>query len=217
MMVPFMAFGLFALAIVAVVGLAIWAGRVQKQRTTDNLQKLATQLGLEFVAATGWTGQPRVTGALRGKKTDFFTFVTSTGKSSTTWAAVTVQAATAGALTFALEKRGFVTKIEKLFGAHEAVVDDADFSKAWFVQTNQPDFMSVALIPELRVKLMAARQAGSNGKFELKGGQVKYVEMGSFSEVKRSERFAALADVMCDLADVAEVAAEGQGKAEPNG
>jgi hypothetical protein len=213
-MVPFMAFSLFALAIVAIGGLVIWAGRVQKQRTTDNLQKLAAQLGLEFVAATGWLGRPRVTGALRGKKTDFFTYVTSTGKSSTAWAAVTVQAATAGALTFSLEKRGFVTKIEKLFGAHEAVVDDAEFAQIWFVQTNQPDFMSAALIPELRAKLMSARQAGANGKFELKGGQVKYVEVGGFADKKLSERFAALADVMCDLADVAEVAAEGQGKAE---
>jgi hypothetical protein len=210
-MVPLMAFGLFALAMVAVVGLAIWAGRVQKQRTTANLQKLAAQLGLEFVPAAGWTGRPCVTGTLRGKKTDFFSYVTSTGKSSTAWAAVTVQVAAAGGLTFALEKRGFVTKIEKLFGAHEAVVDDAEFAKAWFVQTNQPDFMSAALIPELRAKLMAARQAGANGKFELKDGKVKYVEIGGFGDTKLTDRFAALADVMCDLADVAEVAAEGQG------
>jgi hypothetical protein len=207
-----MAFGFFALVMVAVVGLAIWAGRVQKQRTTANLQKLAVQLGLEFVAATGWTGRPSVTGTLRGKKADFFTYVTSSGKSSTAWAAVTVQAATAGALTFSLEKRGFVTKIEKLFGAHEAVVDDAEFAQAWFVQTNQPDFMSAALIPELRTKLTAARQAGAKGKFELKGDKVKYAEMGGFADTKLSKRFAALADVMCDLADVAEVAAEGRGK-----
>jgi hypothetical protein len=110
-------------------------------------------------------------------------------------------------LTFSLEKRGFVTKIEKLFGAHEAVVDDAAFAKAWFVQTNQPDFMSAALIPELRAKLMAARQAGANGNFGLKSGQVKYAEVGGFADAKLSERLAALADVMCDLADVAEVAA----------
>ncbi|HEV8072925.1 MAG TPA: hypothetical protein VGP21_02245 [Opitutaceae bacterium] len=203
----FLAFGIFALVILAVVGLAIWAGRVQKQRTTANLQKLAAQLSLEFVPAAGWTGRPSVTGTLRGKKTDFFSYVTSTGKSSTAWAAVTVQVAAAGGLTFSLEKRGFVTKIEKLFGAHEAVVDDAAFAKAWFVQTNQPDFMSAALIPELRAKLMAARQAGANGNFGLKSGQVKYAEVGGFADAKLSERLAALADVMCDLADVAEVAA----------
>lgn len=184
------------------------------QRATANLQRLAAQLGLEFVPAPGWMGRPGVTGTLRGKKADFFSYVTSTGKSSTAWAAVTVQPTTAGALTFALEKRGFVTQIEKLFGAHEAVVDDAEFTKAWFVQTNQPDFMSAALIPELRAKLMAARRAGSNGKFELKDGKVKYVEIGRFGDAKLCDRFAALADAMCDLADVAEVAAEGQGKAE---
>jgi hypothetical protein len=194
-------------------GLVIWAIVVQRRRTIANLQKLAAQLGLEFVPAASWTTQPRVTGMLRGKKADFFTYVTGSGKSSTTWAAMTVQAATAGALTFSLEKRGFATKIEKLFGAHEAVVGDAEFAKAWFVQTNQPEFMRAALIPELRRKLMAARHAGANGKFELKGVEVKYAEVGSFYDVKRCDRFAALADVMCDLASVAEVAAEGQGKA----
>jgi hypothetical protein len=214
MMGSFLAFGISALVVVATGGLVIWAAMAQKQRTTANLQKLAAQLGLEFVSAAGWLGRSCVTGTLRGKKADFFTYVTGSGKSSTTWAAMTVQAATAGALTFSLEKRGFVTKIEKLFGAHEAVVDDAAFAKAWFVQTNQPDFMSAALIPELRAKLMAARQAGANGKFELKGAEVKYAEVGDFSNAKRSERLAALADVMGDLADVAEVAAEQSGKAE---
>jgi hypothetical protein len=212
MMGSFLAFGIAALVVVATGGLVIWAAMAQKQRTTANLQKLAEQLGLEFVAAPGWLGRPRVTGTLRGKQADFFTYVTGSGKSSTTWAAMTVQAATAGALTFSLEKRGFVTKIEKLFGAHEAVVDDAAFAKGWFVQTNQPDFMGAALIPELRAKLMAARQAGANGKFELKSGEVKYAEVGDFSVSTRCDRFAALADVMCDLADVAEVAAEGQSK-----
>jgi hypothetical protein len=208
----FLAFGFAVLMIVAVGGLVILAAKAQKQRMTDNLQKLAAQLGLEFAPAAGWTGRPSVTGTLRGKKIDFFSYVTSTGKSSTAWAAVTVQVAAAGGLTFSLEKRGFVTKIEKLFGAHEAVVDDEGFTKVWFVQTNQPDFMSAALIPELRAKLTAARQAGANGKFELKSGQVKYAEVGGFADAKLSERFAALADVMCDLADVAEVAAEGQGR-----
>jgi hypothetical protein len=207
-------FPLFPLLIFPLIaGLVIWATAIQKRRSTANLQKLAAQLGLEFAPAAGWTGRPNVTGTLRGKMTVFFTYTTSNGKSSTTWAAMTVQAATAGVLTFSLEKRGFVTNIEKLFGAHEAVVDDAEFAKAWFVQTNQPDFMRAALIPELREKLMAVRRAGANGKFELKVGQVKYAEVGSFSDVKRCARFATLADVMSDLADVAEVAADGQDKA----
>lgn len=213
-MVPFMAFGLFALVMVTVVGLAIWAGRVQKQRATANLQKLATRLGLEFVPAAGWTGRPSVTGTLREKKANFFSYVTSNGKSSTAWAALTIQVAAAGGLTFSIEKRGFATKIEKLFGAHEAVVDDAEFAKAWFVQSNQPDFMSAALIPELRAKLMAARQAGAYGNFGLKGGEVKYAEVGGFANAKLCERFTTLADVMCDLADIAEVAAEQKGNAE---
>jgi hypothetical protein len=112
-----------------VVVLVIWAAETQKKRATANLQKLAAQLGLGFEPAAGETGRPCVNGTLRGKTAVFFSYVTSSGKSSTTWVAVTVQAATAGALTFSLEKRGFVTKIEKLFGAHEAVVDDAELPR----------------------------------------------------------------------------------------
>ncbi len=195
-----------------VVGFVIWAAVAQKRRTTANLQKLAAQLGLEYVAAVGWMGQARVNGTLLGRKIDFFSYVTGSGKSSTTWAAVMAQAATAGTLTFTLQKQGFGTKIAELFGAHEITVGDGEFDAAWFVQTNQPEFLRAALIPELRAKLMAARRAGTTGKFELKGSEIKYAEVGTFADAKRIGRFAALADVMCDLAAVSEVAAEGQGR-----
>jgi hypothetical protein len=194
------------------VGFVIWAVVVQRQRTAANLQKLAAQLGLGFVAAVGWMGRASVSGTLRGKKVDFFSYTTGSGKSSTTWAAVTAQAATTGALAFTLQKQGFSTKIAGLFGAHEITVGDGEFDAAWFVQTNQPEFLRAALIPELRAKLMAARRAGAVGKFELRGSEIKYAEVGTFAEAKRSERLAALADAVCDLAAVAEVAAEGQGR-----
>ncbi|HTB80103.1 MAG TPA: hypothetical protein VK717_04370 [Opitutaceae bacterium] len=200
------------LTVPLVIGFVIWAAVAQKRRTTANLQKLAAQLGLEYVTAVGWMGRARVNGTLLGRKIDFFSYVTGSGKSSTTWAAVTAQAATAGPLTFTLQKQGFGTKIAELFGAHEITVGDGEFDAAWFVQTNQPEFLRAALIPELRAKLMAVRRAGATGKFELKGSEIKYAEVGTFAEVKRIERFATLADVMCDLASVAEVAAEGQGR-----
>jgi hypothetical protein len=193
-------------------GLVFWAAVVQKRRATANLQKWAAQLGLKFIPADGWTGSGRVTGCRRGKQIDFFNYTTGSGKSRQTWCAVTARPAVASELTFTLQKRSFLTKIEKLFGIHEITVGDAAFDQAWFVQTNQPEFLRAALIPELRVKLMAARSAGAVGKFTLKDGEVKYAEIGTFSAAKRMDRLAGLTDVVCDLADVAEVAADGPGQ-----
>ncbi|HTQ30461.1 MAG TPA: hypothetical protein VMI53_04570 [Opitutaceae bacterium] len=194
-----------------IAGLVIWATLVQKQRTAANLQKLAVRLGLEFLPAGGWLGRPSIVGPMRGKAVQIFNYTTGSGKSRTTWSAMKAQLAAPSQLSFTLRKQGFATRIIELFGAHEITVGDAEFDKAWFVQTNQPGFMRAALIPEMRAKLMAALHAGLPGAFELNGRDVKYAEVGTFADAKRIERFAALGEVLCDLADVAEVAAD-QGK-----
>jgi hypothetical protein len=206
--IPFLLF-------VVLAGVTIGATGVRRRRKAANLQKLATQLGLEFISVgNAWIGTSFVSGTLRGKQVKFFNYSTGAGKSGdTTWSAMTAQVATPGTLAFTLEKRGFVAKIERLFGAHEVTVGNAEFDRAWFMRSNRPVFLRAALIPELRAKLMAALHGGITGKFELKGGEVKYAEIGGFSDQKRTDRFAALADVVCDLVDVAEVAAREPGKA----
>ena len=87
---------------------------------------------------------------------------------------------------------------------------DPAFDHEWFVETNQPAFLRAALIPELRQKLMTAIRGSCSPKFELKSGKVKYEEFGMFTDAKLCDRFVTLADVVCDLADVAEIAANGQ-------
>ncbi|MEI6862180.1 MAG: hypothetical protein WCL04_08005 [Verrucomicrobiota bacterium] len=81
------------------------------------------------------------------------------------------------------------------------------------MQSNRPEFFSAALLPELRAKLMATHAAGSKGSFTLKEDLGKYAEIGSFSDAKRCVRFPALTDIVCDLADIAEVAPDGDGAA----
>lgn len=87
------------------------------------------------------------------------------------------------------------------------------FDAAWFMRSNRPEFFSAALMPELRAKLMAAHAAGSRGNFTIKDDLVKYAEVGSFSDAKRCARFPALTDIVCDLADIAEIAPDGDGAA----
>lgn len=192
-------------------GLVIWAALRQKRRAAANLQKLAARLGLEFSPGPRGRNPRRIAGARRGKTVQIFNYTTGGGDASTTWSAVTVAAA-ASPLTFTMKKRGLSTKIAGLFGAHEIAVGDAEFDKAWFVQANQPEFMRAALIPELRAKLMAALRAGLSGAFQLNGSEVSYSETGTFADAKRADRFVALTELACDLADVAEVATETQSK-----
>jgi hypothetical protein len=189
-----------------VIPLIIWGSITARRRTAENLQKLAGRLGLEFQPAAGWTGSPRVSGNLRGKPVEVFTYSTGSGKTRKTWAAISVQPAGGGGLTFTLQKQGFGTKISELFGAREITVGDPEFDAAWFIQTNQPEYFRAALLPEIREKLMAVRRVGARGKFECNGGLMKYAEEGSFYQWQRSERFVALADVAGDLAEVVEVA-----------
>lgn len=196
---------LIPLIFVGLIPFLIWAGVVTRRRTVANLQQLAQKLGLDFQPPTGWTTPLRVTGQLRGKPVAVFTYTTSSGKSQQTWAALTVQPANSGDFAFTLQKQGLVTKVMEFLGTHEITVGDAEFDAMWFVRTNRPEFFRAALIPELREKLMTAGRASLLGKFELKDGVVKYFESGSFADARQVARFTAVADVVCDLADVADV------------
>jgi hypothetical protein len=198
---------LILLIFAGLMPLLIWATVAARRRAVANLQRLAQQLGLNFQPPTGWSASLRVTGELRGKPTAVFTYTTGSGKSQQTWAALTVQSANPGDFTFTLQKQGFVTKVMELFGTHEIKVGDAAFDALWFVRTNRPEFFGAALIPELREKLMAAGRASLGGKFELKDGVVKYFEPGTLADARQTARLAAVADVVCDLADVADVSA----------
>lgn len=201
--IPWLFIGIFAAGVV----LAVWGGFRARRKAHERMAALAGRLGLEFVAAKGWTGHARITGSVRGKRVEFFNYTTGSGKSQKHWSAVSVTPASTGSLTFALCKQGFVTKVRALFGAKEITVGDAAFDARWFIQTNQPDFFRAALMPELRVKLDAALAgAMKGGKIKLEAGAVRYEEQGTFT-AERCARYEALLPVLCDLADVAEVSA----------
>jgi hypothetical protein len=193
-------------------GLAGWAGVRYARLAREQAQRLADALGLTLAPAQPTLGlfwpSPRGAGTMRGKYVEFFNYTTGSGKSSTTWSALTVRPRADGGLTFRLRKQGMRTKVMELFGAKEITVDDATFDAAWFVQTNQPDYFRAALVGEIRDQLMAARRAGANGSFQLEGAVVKYAEQGTFGDDRRRQRYELIAPLLCDLADVAEVFAQ---------
>lgn len=195
-------FALFA----GLVAGALRLGYVTQRRARENLRQLAARLGLVFQPGKGWFGPPRAEGQWRGKPLEIVTYATGSGKSRQVWSAIKVRPAATGGLTFLLQPQGLGTKVLEMFGAREITVGDREFDGAWFVQSNQPDFLRAALIPEVRAKFSAARQAGAKGRFRLEKGVVSYVEPGTFFDRKRGPRYAVLVDVVGDLADIAEVA-----------
>jgi hypothetical protein len=172
------------------------------------MRRLAGALGLEFVDARPKLGlfypEPRAAGALRGKAVQLFNYTTGSGKSRRTWSAIGVTPAVAGGLTFAIKRQGFGSKLQELFGAKEITVGDPEFDRAWFIQTNEPEFLRAALLPEVREKFRSLP-----GVFKLEQGRVLYAEEGMFSDAARCRRFEAVVALACDLADIAEVHARG--------
>src|SRR5882724_6962915 len=130
--------------IVALAGTVLsWWAAGQQRRAAANLRALAQRLGLQFFddAKPGWGSLLSVMGQHEGRDVTFHTFLTGSGRSRTTWRAVSVRPRTVGSLLFHFRPQGLVTKLQEIFGAEEITVGDAAFDAAWFLQTNQPEFL----------------------------------------------------------------------------
>lgn len=197
---------------IGLLGLAL--ARASKL-ATENVRRMAETLGLEFTVKPPALGlfysEARAAGQLRGKQVELFPFATGSGKSRIQWCAVSAAVPVAGSLTFHLRQQGFGTKVMELFGAREISVGEAEFDRTWFIQTNQPEFFREALLPELRDKisalLHAARMPARSMELKLDQNVVRYAEIGSFSSADSCTRCLRAAEIVCDLADLAEVAA----------
>lgn len=200
--------------VVIIVGLILgsiwWTVVVGGRRTLANLTAVAERLGLqlEVKRVMNLVMGGSLHGTIQGRRVRLWSYTTGSGKSQTTWAAVGVTPRQESGLEFKFSRQGLATKMMELFGSKEITVGDRAFDEAWFVQTNQPDYLGAALVPEIREKLMAAHRAGGGGIFRMDaGGEVVYVEQGSLSSAKVIARLEAVLPVLFDLADVAEVAA----------
>ena len=187
-------------------GLIIWLIVVTSRKSYENICYLAERLGFEIPAEErkfGFYNSPDIVGEVRGKQVRLYTYTTGSGKSKSTWAAVSVVPLEHGGLTFSLSRQGFGTRVLELFGAKEIQVGDEVFDREWFIQTNAPDYLAMGLLPEMRQKIQT-----THGKWKLAEGEILYVEKGSFSSRTRCDQFVEIVDAACDLADAAEVYAK---------
>lgn len=205
-----MIFGLFFAVFAGVMMLIIWSARRERRRTAENLDGLASRLGLDHVTANQpwWSGEHRVEGRRDGRRVRFWTYTTGSGKSRRHWVAVGVEPRRAGGFTFRLEPQGLATRLAEWFGAKEITVGEARFDAEWFVRTNAPEVFGAALVPEIRARLTAARERGAGGDFKLEEGWVCYTEQGRFADEDAIRKLESLLPVLHDLADAAEVCAD---------
>jgi len=198
----------------AIAGVVLWLVVLQGRKARANLQALAQRQGLTLTEKKtfGLAADLQLAGEAAGRPLRFWSYQTGSGKSRTTWVAVSVQPRAAGRLTFELRRQGFTTRIMEFFGTKEIAVGDAAFDAAWFVQTNQPEFLAAALVPEIRARGMAALAARAKGSFSLKDGAVRYAEQGTLAsavQLARLQQQVPLLHYLADLTDVAAAAERG--------
>ena len=199
---------LFAVAFLGFVSLAVILGRRQQRVVRELLGALAGRLGLELKrqpAKLGFEPTPTVEGAHRGRNVRFFSYTTGSGKSRTLWCAVSVTAANTGGYTLDLGPENFLSRIGTALGMQDLPIGDPAFDQAFIIRSSDPAYAAAALLPEIRARLLAARHPAANGHLSVKDGEVRYAETGSFDSEARVNRMAAMLEVACDLAEVAEV------------
>ncbi len=198
----------FVAFFIGMMALAITLGLRQQRKSRELLGALAARLGLELrrqPAKFGFEPPPTVEGRYRSRQVRFFTYTTGSGKSRTTWSAVT--AAVSGATGFTLElcPENFIMRIGTALGMQDITVNDPVFDPAFIIKSNDPAYAAAALLPEIRTRLLEEKGRGAHGALAIKEGEVRYSELGAFSQEAQMGRFARLLEVACDLAEVAEV------------
>ena len=194
------------------ISLAIWFGIKTGRRAQAHCQALAAELDLACEVRPGplgLRGWPRVHGTWQGHFVEFYHYSTGSRKNRVQWAAVRAPPAHAPReFKLELAPQGFAAKVREFFGTREVVTGDPAFDTAYFVVTNQPDFLRAALVPELREKLTAAAQLPPRGSFSWTEGAVRFAVRGHAGNARVLATLQAHLPLVCELADLSEVAAQ---------
>jgi len=193
-----------------VATLGIRAAIRQQRQARERMAALADQLHLEFrqpapVGTFGIRPPPTVEGTHRGRPVRFFTYTTGSGKNQQHWGAVAAAAAGAGSFTLDLFPQNFLTHLGVALGMQDIQVGDPAFDPLFVVKSNDPAYAAAALLPELRARLVAERKRGALGHLSVKDGEVRYAEIGGFGQATRVARLTEMLELVCDLAEVADV------------
>jgi hypothetical protein len=203
-LVPFAFVALF----LGFLSLAIVLGRWQQRKTLANLTMLASRLGLELKrqpAKLGFEPTPTLEGPHRGRPVRFFNYTTGSGKSRRVWSAVSAAVPGAGAFVLELAPENFITRVATALGMQDIQIGDPTFDRAFIIRSNDAAAAAAVLLPEIRTRLLAAFPRVVCGELTVKGGEVRYAEVGGLGDAASVARLADMLEIACDLAEVAEV------------
>lgn len=205
MVMPFLVPAIF----LGVFGLILWGSITQSRKTRENLGKLAATLGLECREperrSIFSSLQTAIEGTFRGRSVRIYAYTTGSGKSRTAWCALSVLAIVPPGFSLKISGENLITKAGRIFGVDDVQTGDAAFDARFYVRTKQSGYVRAALIPEVRMRLSEAwEKLGARGSLTAEAGEVKYAEVGTFSNPKLCARFPLLLEIACDLAEIAE-------------
>lgn len=194
---------------IAFLGFIIWAAVVQTRKGRENLTTLADRLGLALQEPVRRgpfsSGSRQLTGAFRNRPVRVYTFTTGSGKSRSSWCALSMQVRTAPGFSFKITGENLFTKAGRIFGVEDVQTGDAAFDEKFYLKSKQPEYIRAALIPEIRTRLLdALRRHRQIGSFTIENGEVKYTEMGNFANRSVCDRFPTMIEIATDLAEIAE-------------
>jgi hypothetical protein len=66
-------------------------------------------------------------------------------------------------------------------------------------------FIALAIAAARRQQRLSERKQGARGHLTVKAGEARYAEVGAFDDATRVDRLAGMLEVLCNLAEVADV------------
>ncbi|WP_442889960.1 hypothetical protein [Congregicoccus parvus] len=200
-------FGAFFLATVM---LGISSAARGRKRTHVNLLELANRLGLTpeglELGSVFRVSRPELRGSYRGRRIRVFSYTTGSGKNRTQWCAIATEVANRTGMSLRISRENFFTRAGRRFGIDDVQIGDANFDRDFYVKSDRPEYLRAAMIPEIRHRLQQVWVSGTSGSLSVEGAELRYAEIGSFSDASKCRRLADFADSVCDLGDVIEAA-----------
>jgi hypothetical protein len=184
--------------VVAMGGQYLYNRRV-RQKWTD----LAARTGLT-VDIGGTFARPTVGGTYRGRPLQLYTFTRGSGRSKSTYTAVSIATNSPAGWSLSLRPERWYDPLAKSLGMKDVEIGDAMFDQRFRVNANPPE-IAIAVLRGNEVLRSTLMQAPPFN-IELKSGFVQHNQRGFESNIERLE---ALFNVMSDVADAVETVAGG--------
>lgn len=147
-----------------------------------------------------------VSGDYRGGPLKIWHFTRGSGKNSTPYIGMRLGVNNPRGLTFKFHEEGFLSGIGKTFGMEDVQVGDSRFDDEFIVKCSDPEFIRMALLPEIKERFYQAYEAHkAHGLIKLEEDELYYEEDGRIRSEEVRARFTAVLDLCVDLRETVNV------------